>query len=366
MKLTAVLVTAFVLITLGGIASTNVKADSWKLPSKKKYCSANKRYCVEVSPKKLESQLKYFQDKVDDRPNAGALEGLKDNHPTGTVYARRKLAGYSRKTTFQLLNEVSPVSAVVSNNGEYFVTFDNWHSVGYGDDVVVIYRTDGTVIKKFGLEDLFTEGDIETFSRSTSSRNWGDDHYIDDAKSILVLRAVSNGRSYYDADAKFYELKIELVTGRPLEPKQDLFRQRKFVGSTSVGIAPNPPSAAPGKPKCAGSEASFESPAAVHISAEQFYAKATDKPLPSFPPIARQANAEGSVIVELLVAKTGEVRCVRALAGHPLFQAAAMSAALKWKFEPFETSGDAANIIGVISMDFKITEVDMNPNHRAQ
>jgi hypothetical protein len=41
---------------------------------------------------------------------------------------------------------VAPVSALVSEDGAYLITFDNWHSMGYGDDVVVLYRTDGTLI----------------------------------------------------------------------------------------------------------------------------------------------------------------------------------------------------------------------------
>ena len=34
---------------------------------------------------------------------------------------------------FPLVNEVSPVTALVSDSGNT-ITFDNWHSVGYGDD----------------------------------------------------------------------------------------------------------------------------------------------------------------------------------------------------------------------------------------
>jgi hypothetical protein len=34
---------------------------------------------------------------------------------------------------------VAPVRALVSNGGEHVVTFDNWHSGGFRDNVVVIY-----------------------------------------------------------------------------------------------------------------------------------------------------------------------------------------------------------------------------------
>lgn len=160
----------------------SVRADSWELPRKTKYYSLDRKYCLEMIPKKLESQLAYFEDKVKGKENAGAVKGQKDNRAKGIFYVRGSI-GYSKKFEFPLLNEVSPVTALVSNKG-YVVTFDNWHMAGYGDNVVVIYRSDGTLVRKFGLNDLFTEGDIERFKHSVSSIWWGGEHYINDKKGI--------------------------------------------------------------------------------------------------------------------------------------------------------------------------------------
>lgn len=101
-----------------------VKADTWRLPETEKYCSENKKYCLKVEPKKLESQLSYFQDKVDDKDNAGADKNVKENYCKGTFLAKGK-----KVWKVQLDNEVAPVSALVSNNGDYVITFDNWHGV---------------------------------------------------------------------------------------------------------------------------------------------------------------------------------------------------------------------------------------------
>jgi len=176
-------------LTIGALGSAH--PDSWSLPKKRKYYSPNKKYYLEVTPKKLESQLKYFEDKVEGSSNAGAIKLVKENQAKGAFYARRAGGGFSRKAEFPLLNEVSPVSALVSDNGDFVVTFDNWHSVGYGDDVVVIYLSNGSLVNKFGLEDLLTEGDIETLPRSVSSIWWGGNHQLDEANSLLVLKVVS-------------------------------------------------------------------------------------------------------------------------------------------------------------------------------
>jgi TonB family protein len=353
---------ALTLLIVGTFAS--VYADTWLLPKKEKYFAANKKYYLEVTPKKLESQLKYFEDKVQGRNNAGALKTATDNRAKGAFYARRGDGGYSKKAEFPLLNEVSPVGAIVSNNGDYVVTFDNWHSVGYGDDVIVIYRSNGALVKKFGLEDLLTEGDIETLPRSVSSIWWGGAHYIDDANGTLILKVVSNGKNTWDEDAKYHDLKIELATGRPLESKRDLFPQPRVFGSVDAATASESSDASPGNPTCAVAEDRFDSPEFVRVPSEQLYAKAKERPLPPYPPLAKAAHAQSTVIVELLVSKAGDVICARSLSGHPLLRRVAVTAALKWKFESIEVSGNPAKVVGTVAINFKLTEKDVNPNNQ--
>lgn len=353
---------ACTLLVVGGFIPAN--GDSWLLPKKQKYYSSNKMYYLEVTPKKLESQLKYFEDKVDGRNNAGALKGVKDNRAKGVFYARRADGTYSKKWEFPLVNEVSPVSALVCSSGDYVITFDNWHSLGYGDDVVVIYRSNGTLVKKLGLEDILTEGDIETLLPSVSSISWGREHYIDEAKGHLVLKVVSNGKSDWDDDVKFQELKIELATGRPLEPKRDRFPQLRVFGSVDAGKAPEPSDASPSKPTGSSAEESFDAPEVVRIPSEQLYAKAKERPLPVYPPLAKAARVQGTVVVDVLVSKAGGVNCARSLSGHPLLRAAAVAAALRWKFEPIEVAGSTVKAVGTVALNFKLTEKDMNPNSK--
>src|SRR5262245_23102248 len=344
---------AFVLISIGAFVCV-VNADSWELPKKEKYYSPNKMFYLEVTPKRLESQLKYFKDKAERRENAGAVSEVKDNRAKGAFFVRRADGGYSKKLEFLLVNEVSPVSALVSSKGDYVVTFDNWHSVGYGDDVVVIYRSNGALIKKFSLESLLTEGDIETFPHSVSSIWWGGKHYLD-PNGFLVLKIVSNSKDPWQDGAEFHELKIELATGRPQEPKRDLFPQRRFFVSSGVdaGTSPKLSGWTPSRPVCSSTEESFDSTEAVRIPSDQFYAKAKERPLPPYPPIAKAANIQGAVVVEVLVSKTGDVICARPLSGHVLLREAAVAAALKWKFESFESLGNAAKAIGSIAINFE-------------
>ena len=79
---------SFSLLALLVFISSVVRADSWLPPHKKKYYSADKKYCLEVVPKKLESQLAYFQDKVAGRKDAGAVKNLRDNRAKAILFSR--------------------------------------------------------------------------------------------------------------------------------------------------------------------------------------------------------------------------------------------------------------------------------------
>lgn len=322
-----------------------VRADSWMLPSKRKYYSADKKYCVEVIPKKLENQLAYFQDKVAGRNDAGAAKGVKNNRAKAIVYLRGSI-GYSKTAEFPLVNEVSPVDALISGDGRYVVTFDNWHMVGYGDDVVVIYRSDGTLVKKFGLEDLFTKGDIKTFKHTTSSIWWGEGHYIDDKKEILHLKAGDKARAR--------EVTIDLKTGDPLEPKRDLFQELQIIPKVELELADVPDNPSPGEPICTASDTKFDLTDATRIPSQQLRSKIKKLTLPGYPPIAVAVRAEGKVVFEVVVSKTGDLICARTLSGHQLLTANTLRAIKLWEFEPIDTSDGSSKLVSTFAINFKL------------
>ncbi len=344
---------AFALISLAyGLTST--KADRWIPPYKTKYCSQNKKYCLEVTPKQLESQLKYFEDKVNNKSDAGAVKG-RENYAKGTFYVRGNDGGYASKSSFRLVNEVGPVCAVVSDNGDYVVTFDNWHRAGYGDDVVVIYRADGSLIKKFGLENLLTEGDIGVLVRTTSSIWWGGKHEIDEDAGLLVLKIVATRKSSGDEGSQIRELKIDLATGRPLEAKKDLFPNLQIVSTVTAEVPIGSQPTSPGEMKCSPPDEKPDFNQATKISAEVLQSKVRHRVMPPYPPIAKATRVDGIVEVEVLISKTGDVKCARPLSGHALLRGAAVAAAFNWKFEPFEVSSGQSNTVGTVAFSFKLS-----------
>src|SRR5690606_21835090 len=124
-------------------------ADSWAPPSVESYVSVNGKWKLTVYPRGLSSQFDYFQDKVDGKPNAGGIPGDSQASPIGHMQHRRD-GRWRTAWKAQLVNDVAPAQAVVANDGTT-ATFDNWHSVGWGDDAVVLYAPDGQRIRAFGL-----------------------------------------------------------------------------------------------------------------------------------------------------------------------------------------------------------------------
>lgn len=207
-SLVAIGMVAFVLLWC-----SSVFADKWELPRLGKYYSANKMYYLEIIPRQLESAVKYFHEMAQGKKDAGSPEGLVDNYCKGTLYKLDADKGYQQEWSQPLVNDVFPAGALVSNAGEYVVTFDNWHSVGYGDNVVVIYDSQGQLIKKFSLEDILSKETITKICVTVSSRWWGGDHYLDEERGLLILKVITNGKMPGDRDADFKEVRIDLANG---------------------------------------------------------------------------------------------------------------------------------------------------------
>lgn len=206
-NINAKLLTAFAVLGCG----LRVVADSWALPEPAKYYSENKRYYVEVIPRKLESRLKFFEDKVAKKDPSGSRKGLKDNYCKGVFYRRGEDGQYEKVWESRLSNDVAPVAALVSDGGEYVVTFDNWHSVGYGDDVVVIYGGGGQLMRKMGLSDIVPPN--TPLPRSVSSIWWGGMHYIDEKNLQLVLKVITKWSGSPGDEDEFRDVRVDLATG---------------------------------------------------------------------------------------------------------------------------------------------------------
>lgn len=183
---------------LFGLSAFPAIADSW-LPAKvETYTSANGNWRLTVYPRELTSPLAYFQDKVDDKQNAGGVPGDGQRSAIGHMEHRRN-GRWQTVWRMPLANEVSPVDALVSNEGAV-ATLDNWHSTGWGDDAVVIYSDEGEQLGKFGLGAFLPKGYIDSLPHSVSSIHWRGEPRIDEKNRQLVIPVVVPTAKAQDGD----------------------------------------------------------------------------------------------------------------------------------------------------------------------
>lgn len=82
--------------------------------------------------------------------------------------------------------------------------------------------------------------------------------------------------------------------------------------------------------------------------------RAIHRATPEYPPIAKQARAQGDVIVQLTVDEEGYVIAAAAVSGHPLLQQAAVRAVKQYRFEPTLLDGVPVKVMGRIVVTFTL------------
>jgi hypothetical protein len=113
-----------------------------------------------------------------------------------------------------LQNQLSPVTAVVADGGWRVITFDNYYSAGYGDEVIVFYNEVGELIRKYSLEALLSAAELNRIPRSVSSRWWRSRIRLDEALGTLTIDVA---QSYADKHS-VKSVSFNLADGKVLSP----------------------------------------------------------------------------------------------------------------------------------------------------
>lgn len=202
------------LALLGALFSAaSASADSWPLPERTTYVSSDRATRFTVNPRDLPDQFAQFSDKVEAKEPAGQRR-------SGATQASGKLerrVGASWSTIWEgpLVNEVAPVEALVANGGAYIVTFDNWYSTGFGDNVVVIYRANGSVVRSMRLTDILPESYVQALPASVSSLRWNGDHSLSsDGKQVILKVVIPTEKAWRDKAEEYVDVPIDLATGQ--------------------------------------------------------------------------------------------------------------------------------------------------------
>lgn len=196
-------------LLFGGAAA---RADSWPPPAKKVTLSANGQYRFTAFPAP-EGKVDAY---LDNRAKAGV------SRPSATGRLERKRAGGGWETVWQapLANLIAPTDALVTNDGRHVVTFDNWYATGHGEDVIVIYRADGSLVRSMMLTDLVPDFYRDALSHSVSSIDWRKQAAFEADGASIGIDVYEPGASFMDGDARALRILVALTDGAVTLPPE--------------------------------------------------------------------------------------------------------------------------------------------------
>ncbi|HLK34602.1 MAG TPA: energy transducer TonB [Terriglobales bacterium] len=73
---------------------------------------------------------------------------------------------------------------------------------------------------------------------------------------------------------------------------------------------------------------------------------------PLYPPLARQARIQGSVVLQAIIGKDGRIEDLRLVGGHPLLAPAAIEAVRQWRYRPYTLNGEPVEVETEITVNF--------------
>jgi protein TonB len=76
---------------------------------------------------------------------------------------------------------------------------------------------------------------------------------------------------------------------------------------------------------------------------------------PQYPPAARIARIEGSVVLQAVIGKEGEIENLHVISGHPLLAPAALDAVRRWRYRPYFLNGEPVEVETKIVVNFLLS-----------
>ena len=103
-----------------------------------------------------------------------------------------------------------------------------------------------------------------------------------------------------------------------------------------------------------GVAAQNNSPQQVQIPPATSQGLLVNRVLPSYPPLARQARVQGTVVLHAVIGKDGTVQDLSVISGHPMLIQAALDAVKQWRYKPYLLNGEPVPVQTTINVNFEL------------
>jgi protein TonB len=78
------------------------------------------------------------------------------------------------------------------------------------------------------------------------------------------------------------------------------------------------------------------------------------KPIPAYPALARAARAEGTVVLEATISKSGSIENLRVVSGPAMLRQAALDAVSQWRYRPYLLNGEPVAVETTVNVVFNL------------
>jgi len=75
---------------------------------------------------------------------------------------------------------------------------------------------------------------------------------------------------------------------------------------------------------------------------------------PTYPPLARQARIQGTVVLQAVIGKDGSIQNLKVVSGHPMLAPAALEAVKQWRYKPYYLNGEPVEVDTTINVNFTL------------
>jgi protein TonB len=76
---------------------------------------------------------------------------------------------------------------------------------------------------------------------------------------------------------------------------------------------------------------------------------------PAYPPLARQARIQGTVLLQAEISKEGAIENLRLISGHPMLAPAAIEAVKQWRYKPYMLNGEPVAVETQVQVNFTLS-----------
>jgi TonB family protein len=150
---------------------------------------------------------------------------------------------------------------------------------------------------------------------------------------------------------RFFASKVAGPSQMPQTSPQETQQESAPV---KTGTPPPPPEAS-GPATRPTDESEPRSPERVRVPQEVSRELLITTILPVYPPLARQAHVQGTVVLDADISKAGIVETLRAVSGHPMLIPAAVDAVKQWRYKPYVLKGEPVAVNTQIVVNFTLT-----------